>query len=45
MQKILQIVCFVCDGTGLQTDKEGNEVICPRCCGSGEALQYQDKKI
>jgi Zn finger protein HypA/HybF involved in hydrogenase expression len=37
------MACFPCKSTGKQKDKEGNEVVCPRCKGTGDAVKYDQR--
>jgi DnaJ-class molecular chaperone len=32
--------CSPCNSTGTQKDKDGNDVACPRCRGTGEAVRF-----
>lgn len=35
--------CHPCHNTGKQSDRNGNMVECPRCRGTGNAIEYQNR--
>lgn len=38
-----KVLCDRCDGTGMETDRKGNDIICSLCSGSGHYEKQEEE--